>query len=190
VETLQTDRLVIRPFTLDDLEAAYELYDLDLAWGGPGVTLEDRRERLRFQIGLPEWAVTDGLYGDRAIVLKETGELIGFCGFRPWLCKPEECALFDSAAVEHPFSAPELGVGYALSTRYRGQGYAAEAVRALIDYAFRKLRVRRVVALTERGNADSVRLMQRVGMTVGFNPDPEAVYPWAVGVIENKEEVP
>jgi hypothetical protein len=58
----------------------------------------------------------------------------------------------------------------------------------LIVYGFKELRVRRIVALAERGNVHSVNLMKRAGMHVGTNPHPDVVYPWAVGVIENRLE--
>lgn len=187
MDTLETPRLVIRPFTVDELDEAHRLLDLDLEWGGPGITVEERRRRLSFQVALAGWQDTGCLYGDRAIVLKESGELIGICGFRPWLCTAAERALYDPARLEReqPGRMPELGVGYALASRARGQGHATEAVRALIAHAFGALEVQRIVALTFRGNAESVGVMRRAGMTVGFNPDPEAVYPWAVGMIEN-----
>lgn len=170
----------------DDLDAAHRLLDLDLQWAGPGVTLDQRQKKLLFQIALAQWSTIGCVYGDRAIVLKATGELIGICGFRPWICTAAERSQFGLRGDDgHPFNTPEMGVGYALSSRHRGQGYAAEAVRALLEYAFRELKVRRVVALAERENVNSANLMARVGMTVGINPDGEAVYPWAVGMIEN-----
>jgi RimJ/RimL family protein N-acetyltransferase len=189
MHVLETERLVVRPFTMDDLQDVHRLLDLDLEWGGPGVSLEQRRERLQFQIALAHWVDTGCIYGDRAIVLKQNRQLIGLCGFRPWICTPAERALCDLGGErEHPFRAPELGVGYALSGQHRGRGYATEAVKALIAYGFQELRVRRIVALAERGNVSSVNLMKRAGMRVGISPHPEAVYPWAVGVIENRLE--
>jgi len=185
MQVLEAARLVIRPFTLDDLEEAHRLLDLDLQWAGPGFTLAQRKARLQFAIDLSQWAVTGNLYGDRAIALKEGGQLIGMCGFRPWLLAPAERSLYGQVTCDSPFSAMELGVGYGLASAHRGQGYAAEAVRTLIEYGFRELKVARIVALTERGNTDSVRLMKRVGMQVGLNPAP-VDYPWAVGMIENE----
>jgi ribosomal-protein-alanine N-acetyltransferase len=184
---LETERLIIRPFTMDDLEDVHHVLDVDLEWAGAGVTLEQRREKLQLEIALANWQLTGCLYGNRAIVLKETRELIGLCGFRPWIITPAERALYDPAGMtqDHPFNMPELGVGYALASKHQGQGYATEAVNALIRYALQGLRVRRVVALTARGNETSVNLMKRVGMRIGINPDPQAIYPGAVGIIEN-----
>jgi RimJ/RimL family protein N-acetyltransferase len=184
MQALETARLIIRPFTLDDLQEAHSLLDLDLQWAGPGFTIDQRKDKLQFAIYLSRWVDTGGFYGDRAIVLKQDGQLIGLCGFRPWLLAAAERSLFGQAPCDGPFTALELGVGCALSTAHRGKGYAAEAVKALVEYAFKELHVGRIVALAERGNTDSVRLMKRVGMQVGFNPAP-VDYPWAVGMIGN-----
>jgi RimJ/RimL family protein N-acetyltransferase len=54
-----------------------------------------------------------------------------------------------------------------------------------VDYAFRQLKMARVIALTFQGNDTSVKVMQRAGMSVGYHPDPDVVYPWAVGMINN-----
>lgn len=184
MQALETARLIIRPFTLDDLPEAHRLLDLDLQWAGPGFTIDQRKDKLQFAIYLSRWVDTGGFYGDRAIVLKENGQLIGLCGFRPWLLSAVERSLFGQVPCDGSFTVLELGVGYALSTAHRGKGYAAEAIKALVEYAFKELRVGRVVALAEWGNTDSVRLMERVGMQVGFNSAP-VDYPWAVGMIEN-----
>jgi len=94
MDTLCSAKLVIRPFTMDDLEAAHRLLDLDLEWSGEHISIEQRRERLAFHVALARWEAADCLYGDRVIVLREKGDLIGICGFRPWICSPAERALY------------------------------------------------------------------------------------------------
>lgn len=191
MDTLETGRLLIRPFTLDDLEDVHRLLGLDLQWAGPDFSLERRRERLQLQVGLARWEDTGRLYGNRALILKTSGEMVGFAGFHPDLWPPAWKqafwpALFGTAPADATLhcASLELGVGYALSTWHRRQGYAAEAVGALLDHALDELWVGRILAATERGNENSVRLMQRVGMRVVRHPNPAFVYPAAVGVIE------
>ena len=186
MESLSTERLFIRPFTMDDLDAAYLLLDLDLQWSGPGLTLEQRREKLQFYIALSQWGDTGKLYGYRAIFLKASDQLIGFCGFLPGLYTPDALSLFGQISLEGlaQYSSLVLEVGYGLATHMRGKGYAAEAVNALIEYGFQELRVRRIWAMTARRNPDSARLMRRVGMNVVENPAP-VDYPGFVGMIEN-----
>lgn len=54
-------------------------------------------------------------------------------------------------------------IGFTLDSEFQGQGYGAEAVAALVDYCFRKLRLRRITATTDAMNAPSARLLERVG---------------------------
>ncbi len=193
MNSLETQRLIIRPFTMEDLAPAHQLLDRDILWGGPGVSLAERRKRLRFQVGLANWDLTGSIYGHRAILLKESGLMIGFCHLWPELWSPEWKGVFWPAlfpGADHAtlarYASLEMAVGYALSTQQRGRGYAAEAVRAALDYALGELKVARVFATTDRENADSVRLMRRVGMRMAANPDAGCVYPAFVGVIEGK----
>jgi RimJ/RimL family protein N-acetyltransferase len=181
VDRLETARLLIRPFTPDDLDAAHVLLDEELAWSGRGYTREQRRERLAFYTELARWSDTGSLYGYRAVTPKESGALIGICGFVPVLWKARQRALLspdDGAAA-----GVELEVGYALGSAYRGRGYATEAVGALIDHAFRALGVGRLVAGTGRDNARSIALLERLGMRTFENPDPG--WPGVIGVLVN-----
>jgi hypothetical protein len=68
VDVLETARLVIRPFAPEDLDAAHQILDRDLAWTGPGYTRERRRARLEFYASLADWADTGRLFGYRAVV--------------------------------------------------------------------------------------------------------------------------
>lgn len=55
----------------------------------------------------------------------------------------------------------ELGFSFAVA--HQGRGYAAEAARAVIDYAFTRLRMRRIVAVTALRNVQAQRLLERIG---------------------------
>ncbi|MBI1800994.1 MAG: GNAT family N-acetyltransferase, partial [Chloroflexi bacterium] len=84
--TLHTRRLLIQPFTLDDLDDIHPILNESFP-AEPAVTRDERRQWL-------QWAVLNyeqlaqlrqPPYGDRAIVLKPAGVLIGACGFVPCL---------------------------------------------------------------------------------------------------------
>ena len=188
---LDTQRLIIRPFAMDDLPQAHAVLDHDLEWSGPAFTLADRRERLQMYIALAQWDDTARLYGFRAIILKESTTLIGLCGFHPDVWPPAWQAVFwpplfgEASHPAGPFASLELGLGYALSPSARGHGYATEAVQALLAYAWQTVRINRVFAVTDRNNAASETVMRRVGMRTARNPDPLTAYPGVVGVIEN-----
>lgn len=55
-------------------------------------------------------------------------------------------------------------LGYVFNRKYQGQGYATESARALINYAFTNLNVRRVVAMCSSKNNNSWKLLERLGM--------------------------
>ena len=157
MDTLETQRLIIRPFGPADLNEAHAVLDLDLAWSGPGFTLDQRRQRLQFYVGLAQWNDTGRLYGLRAVVLRESRQLIGICGFHPdsWSARWKAAfwpKLFNDTVTVGTHASMELGLGYSLAHSARRQGYATEAVEALLAHAFQTLQIGRVFAATERGN--------------------------------------
>lgn len=58
--------------------------------------------------------------------------------------------------------APEIG--WRLLPQYWHQGYATEGAKAVLKYAFRKLRLEKVISFTATQNSASERVMQRIGM--------------------------
>ncbi|MBV7328452.1 GNAT family N-acetyltransferase [Chloroflexi bacterium TSY] len=190
MKTLETERLIIRPFTMDDLTDAHLLLDQDIQWAGPDFPIAKRRERLQRDIYLAEWDDVGNLYGYRAIVLKEINAIIGFCGFLPGYYSPEMQALFlpqlfgEEKGKPSKYAIDALEIGYALASHHRGRGYATEAIKEILRYAFRILKVERVYASTNRSNRGSIELMKRVGMRTASNPQhPELDWPNGPGVL-------
>ncbi len=143
VPSLETERLIIRPFSMDDLDAVHQLLDVDLStadFGSEGVmTREERQQWLQWTV--LSYEALDRLnqppYGDRAVVLKQAGHVIGACGYVPCFAPFGQLPAFRSAnddAAAH-LDSPEFGLFYAFASAYQRQGYATEASRALIKYA-------------------------------------------------------
>jgi hypothetical protein len=98
------------------------------------------------------------VFGALAVTLREGGTLIGYCGLQLYLC-------------ERPGrSTPEVELFYKLGRPYWGRGYATEACREVLRYAFEELRLPRIVTCTHRENVRSVALLRRLGMRI--EPDP------------------
>jgi RimJ/RimL family protein N-acetyltransferase len=141
---LETERLRLRPATLDDLEAWHAIsIDAEQAWFGEATsTLDDTSGRLRRHIahqarhGFALWAVE----------LAATGETIGRAG------------------LNHLEDGPEIEVGYAFLRPCWGRGYATEAARASITFGFEELRIERIVAVTLPDNRASRRVMEKCGL--------------------------
>jgi RimJ/RimL family protein N-acetyltransferase len=85
-------------------------------------------------------------FGRWAVVHKESGRLIGYCGFS---------ANNIAAGVE---------LAYMLARPFWGLGLATEAARACLRYAFEELRLPSVSAITRPGNQRSRRVMEHLGM--------------------------
>jgi RimJ/RimL family protein N-acetyltransferase len=192
--TLETARLRIRPFVMEDLPDVHRLLDVELREADLGAdesgTLADRARWLQWTVLNYEQLarLRQPPYGDRAVMLKSTGQLIGACGFVPCLNPFEQLPIFASAGapVGQSLYTTEFGLFYAISPAQQRQGYATEAAQALVEYAFRHLSLKRVVATTGHENRASIGVMRKLGMRIERNPRDEPPWLQMVGVLENR----
>jgi ribosomal-protein-alanine N-acetyltransferase len=192
---LTTSRLRIRPFAPGDLDACHAA----LGGDSEGTTLEERAAWLRWSSESPAQLerLRQPPYGDRAIELLATGELVGACGLVPSMgpfaqlpglggrAGARQRAGFGAACgpiVTGARWSPEVGLFYHVSEAHRGLGYATEAARALVAWAGRALHLARIVATTRYDNHASMRVMERLGMTLERNPLPDPPWLQVVGV--------
>jgi [ribosomal protein S5]-alanine N-acetyltransferase len=188
VPVIETERLLIRPFRVEDLPAIHQILDIELDMETQPI--EEREQWLRWSImNYDELAkLYQPPYGDRAVVLKESDLLIGASGLVSCLM-PFELLPSYGGYAERPelarFTA-EVGLYYALSPRHWGRGYATEAARALVEHCFSTLRLKRVVATTAHDNAGSIGVMKRLGMRIERNPHPEPEWFQVVGTLESQ----
>jgi ribosomal-protein-alanine N-acetyltransferase len=142
----QTGRLLVREFTMSDLEPLTAMHlDPDVCRFIGLRTPEETRD------GLTRWIAAYRSLGFAkwAVVLRETGDLIGRCGITP-----EEY---------EGISEPELG--WTFARKHWGHGYATEAAVAVMKHWFEVLKFRRIISLIDPGNAASERVAVRIGMT-------------------------
>ncbi|MCY3833941.1 MAG: GNAT family N-acetyltransferase [Chloroflexi bacterium] len=183
IEILETERLRIRQFHESDLDRCRqfrrEVFALDespnrarswLLW-----TIDSYRE-LSY-LGQPP-------YADYAVEIKDSGELVGAVGIVPALVPWG--ALKGNPADQ--LLSPEIGLFWGIMPDFRRRGFASEAAGALLAYLFHDLAARQVVATTERDNIASRRTMQRLGMRLLRNPNPEPHWCQVVGLIEHSGE--
>jgi [ribosomal protein S5]-alanine N-acetyltransferase len=142
---LVTERLVIRPFVAADLDALHAVYgDPEVTrWMPPYSELDDTRRAL--EIHIAEAAASRPAFW--AVIDRASGELIGDAGL---------------GLVEG--GGGELGLGYTLGRAWWGRGYATEAARACLRYAFEELRLPEVLAVVRPENVASIRVLEKIGM--------------------------
>ena len=181
MRNLETDRLLIRAFQSGDLDHFVAL--MEGAFGG-GAPAEAYRQQVTYY-GLADVVqaqLRQPPYGDRAVVLKGTGALVGSVGFVPCLAPFGQLPSF--GGLEGSRHTAEVGLFWALRPDERGKGHATEAAAAMVRFAFDELRLRRVVATTEFDNLPSIGVMRRLGMVIERNPFPIPQWFQVVGVRE------
>src|SRR4030095_4552549 len=133
IPTLETERLIIRELTMDDLESINNILNNSFGWEIP---ITERQRWLQWTVLGYEMFSMLGQphYGERAIVLKETGEIIGAVGIVPYLDTFNKVAAFHRA-LNFPASA-EVGLFWAIDPAHQRNGYAPEAARAAMECLF------------------------------------------------------
>ena len=144
---LQTDRLLLRQPTVDDAAFMLRLVNEPL-WlqyiGDRNVhSIEDAKNYLLN--GSIRSFETNG-FGFAIVILKETGEAIGMCGF-----------------VKRDF-LDDVDIGFAFFPEFMGKGYAYESASAMMKYAFTTLGFKRIAAITTPHNFASIKLLEKLGM--------------------------
>ncbi len=181
---IETARLIVRAFETADLAVIHGILEQTF---NDGVALSERAAWLHWSQLNDEWfpRMHQTPYGDRAIVLKATGEVIGVVGYVPVHAPFDQIPELRGADEVSGYYMTEVGLFWVIEPQHQRQGYASEVARAMIDYAFTELRLQRIIAMTEYDNLASQAVMRKAGMTLTRNPQPEAPWLQVVGVREN-----
>lgn len=184
---LESDRLILRPFLLQDLPDIYRILDVEA--GQEPRTLAERETWLRWTISCyTEYArLLQFPFGDRAVVLRQTGEMIGIAGFVPCVDTYNQIPGLQHSANERipAMTSAEVGLFWAVTPLYRLQGIASEAAALLADFAFARFDLERIIATTAYENTASIGVMRRLGMSIERNPHEEPPWLQVVGVLKN-----
>lgn len=147
---LETERLILREWTLEDAPAAFAIYgDPEVmryigATGSPDANVEQTRAGLERAIA--RYPERPG-FGFWAAVERTGGAIVG------------------AGLLKHLDGGPEVEVGYHFARRVWGQGYATELARALVAYGFDRLELNRIVGVAYPANRASCRVLEKAGLT-------------------------
>ena len=159
MESLITDRLVLRPLVSQDLDDLAHLYAqpvlMQYITGHP-LAYEQVRDGLRQQISHHKQYG----FGFCAVLLKANGAFIGRGGLKP---------------VASP-NGVTGELSWLLSANYWGCGLATELGQASIEYGVTNLHLARIFATAYRANQASVRVMEKLGMRLVHADDEEVEY--------------
>jgi [ribosomal protein S5]-alanine N-acetyltransferase len=142
-----TPRLLLRPIREDDVEALLGVFGDAMVKAAFGSEPFERAQMERWVLSNLEHQEQYG-YGLFSVILRESGLLIGDCGFE-WM------ELDGEAQVEF---------GYDFCSDYWGRGLATEAAAAARAYAFLELGLPGLVSVIRHGNHASFRMAEKIGM--------------------------
>lgn len=143
---LFTRRLILRQFTFDDCHplfaivqepGIFQYFPTKSGWAMDKVERSIEHQNNHWQ--------TFG-YGQMAVILRKTGQLMGWCG------------------LEFIPNTNETEVGYLLGHAFWGKGFATEAARASIKFGKDKIGLREVIGLTDPLNTASQRVLEKCGL--------------------------
>lgn len=149
-DSIETERLILREFRDSDAEGMFELDsnpNVHLFVGNrPVKHIEESIEYIKFvqkqykDFGIGRWAV----------ILKETNEFIGWSGIK-----------YITEEINNYNNFYELG--YRFIEKHWGKGYASEAGKAFVDYAFNEMNVEVLYAYADAGNENSRKILEKLG---------------------------
>lgn len=145
--TIDTGRLILRTFTLDDAEAWLPLISLPdiIRYTGesPASSVEQAREVLRTR-PLRDYAMHG--YGRMAVIEKSSGRLVGFSG------------------LKYLEDLGEVDVGYRFLPDCWGKGYATESARLLMEQGRLVQGITRFVGMAHPDNRASIKVLEKLGL--------------------------
>ena len=146
---LETSRLTLRPFVGGDFDTMHAMRsDAEVARYLYGETLspEETRNLLAQKIASPAWT-QEGDWLTVAAVERESALTVGDVSMR-WVSERDDTA----------------EIGFIFDPRHQGKGFATEAARGLLHWAFGSAGLHRVIGRTEARNTASARVLEKLGM--------------------------
>ena len=147
MQILETPRLIVRYFTIRDIEALVPILSDPQVMEFSIIGVHNRQQIKQFieQRLLSYLEPGFGLY---ALNYKQNGKLIGYCGF----------------FVQKIDEDKEVELGYRLAANYWGRGLATEAVQHIARYGRSKFNFKRFVCIIEPNNTRSIRVAEKLEM--------------------------
>lgn len=148
-DNLETERLRTRFLTVADIEVWAEFFmDKEAIAFFSMAVYDTHEESARHWIERQLTRYAEQRYGMQALVNKETNIFVGMCGLM----------------TQKVDSTIELEVGYHVLKKYWGRGYAPEAAKVFIEYAFANKLSDSVISIIDVANVNSQRVAEKNGL--------------------------
>lgn len=146
METIETERLQIRPLATADADFILELLnDPSFIKNIGDRNVRSITDAQAYILNGPIASYAKNGFGLCLVTLKETGESMGMCG------------LINREQLD------DVDLGYAFLPRYWSKGYALEAAQAMLEFGWNTADLKRIVAITDPVNTPSNRVLEKLG---------------------------
>ncbi|CAN5483865.1 GNAT family N-acetyltransferase [soil metagenome] len=137
--------LILREWTAEDLDIFSDIHaHPEVAkYIGPGRPRTREESLARMHLTLNHYEAHG--FGMWAADSRESGQMIGRCGLQPL--------------------GDDIEIGWTFAREAWGRGYATEAARAVLEFAFQHASLERIVAVAVKENTASINIMWKLGMT-------------------------
>jgi len=147
IPTLETDRLILRPISEDDIDNLLEFFtDPETIKYLQG---RKTREQVKEWISLVLDSYRKYQFGPFAVINKNSNDFLGYCG------------LYLQKDVG---GADEIEILYGLIKRFWNKGYATEAAKKVYEYGKNDLKIDRFISIIHPDNVNSVKVSEKIGM--------------------------
>jgi len=148
-ENLESNRLITRFLKTSDISVWADFYaDEDAVEFFPNFGLKTNFEQAKYMIDKQLDRYSNNLFGHQALIEKETNNFIGVCGL----------------LTQEVDNIVEIEVGYHIFKKYWGKGFAPEAAKLFINYAFENELTDSVISIIDIGNVKSQKVAEKNGL--------------------------
>jgi [ribosomal protein S5]-alanine N-acetyltransferase len=143
---LETERLILRTFNLDDAGFYFQLWK-QASWIQ---YIGDKKFR--------------NVYDARESLLNGPMKMYADKGFSLYMMTLKDHTPIGMCGLIKRDTLDDVDIGYGLLSGYEGKGYTLEAAKAIMTYAKQEMKLKRVVAITTTDNKKSISLLEKIGM--------------------------
>ncbi len=154
-QILQTERLILREFIIEDAQKMYELNsDFEVIKYAGDPAFDSVEQAKKFLENYSDYKRNG--YGRWAVITKDTNEFIGWCGLK-----------FNEENM--------VDIGFRFFRNVWNKGYATESAKAVLDYGFNSLMMNQIIARASSRNNASIRVLEKLSMNFWKIDDCEGI---------------
>ena len=147
IPPIETERLLLRKIEVTDAPFFYELFSSE-GWmqfiGDRNIqTVVDAEQQIKEKY-IPSYTLNG--YGSYLVIEKDSEKAIGTCG------------IYKRSNLDHP------DIGFAFLPEFLRKGYGYEAANAILEHAYKVLKMNKILAFTLPKNIASIKLLEKLGL--------------------------